>query len=103
LTRPVPVSRVVCLPALVTTNSENLPDGDSLINTKLRGLDSVSVLRGKRVETVARSRQVYMELELWKHLLTIFLPQKRADTYRHKEMRSIDRPTYSAIQLVLPG
>ena len=28
-------------------------------------------------------------------LLTIFLPGERADTYRHKEMRSTDHLTYS--------
>jgi hypothetical protein len=31
---------------------------------------------------VARSRQVYMELVV-EALPTIFLPEKRADTYRH--------------------
>jgi hypothetical protein len=32
---------------------------------------------------------------LWKHCLTISLPEGWPDTYRHKEMRSTDRPTYS--------
>jgi hypothetical protein len=49
---------------------------------------------------VARSRQVYIELVV-EALLIIFLPEERADTYRHKEIQSLDRPTYSVIQLVL--
>jgi len=32
--------------------------------------------------TVARNRQVYMEMVV-EALLTIFLPKKRTDTYRH--------------------
>ena len=37
---------------------------------------------GQETCTVANSRQVYIELVM-EALLTIFLPEERADTYRH--------------------